>query len=802
MAWIRRGILGLIGCLMVVSGQQAAGAGDSSAPYIYYYANTINALVVERADGTDSRVIAPGAMPPYNMVITDLDWSPSGEWMAWRSDTYNGPGANSFKGWISRTDGSQRLTLLDNIGLVLALEWSPTADLLYVAYAEMGGELAFDIIDPAANKIIAHTELNIDLDTWIDGFPSGWLADGTGIYFSVPINKADFVGVMKTDGTVTMQVYDSWSDITQVFSLFKGRILAYEYDFAHQKYMLTMRDLSTGKQVLIDEQPLYQTDSKVSGFRVYWDSSLRYALIFRWPCAEQGSCYYPNVPQTQLYLLDWDAGSLQFIAAWVIPPGFDDPRIGQYAGDFLSPDGHYAALRDTLNHLLVIDVHTGALFPSIEMPPYITGWDWAEQSGVLMLFSDLERQLYRYDLEQKTATPLDISIPRYEWFSLSPDGRFVGMISHHPEYNTPDMIDLKNRGKRRWAHHSLGVSAGPALDYVWRSDSRWFMTGEWSAFSSGGPGPSSVTVMDTGGTVRREISVCSAVGSCTGFVPDRAVPHLGEGSAKSVIPQPIYNLSHEGRVTGVAWSPDGGKIASYDNNFQYNSGGKITIWDVRGVPTRIAEYPAGNCFPYPTACILRWSTDGKTISMDDRKTVTIIDVDTGAVIDSHPALLAPRPVGSEPPQFISISPDGHYAIPISNSGSEFPIIDLTSGQTAASVPADHKSGVLGWSRDSQTLILEDEQQLSTWSMPDMQLRIFPLKYGEVYSVDANPDSPIIVGANLYHPAFIWNAVTGDQLADMNFYAVDVALSPDGTRLAAAGSSLVTLWDVSDLGNVG
>lgn len=73
-----------------------------------------------------------------------------------------------------------------------------------------------------------------------------------------------------------------------------------------------------------------------------------------------------------------------------------------------------------------------------------------------------------------------------------------------------------------------------------------------------------------------------------------------------------------------------------------------------------------------------------------------------------------------------------------------------------------------------------------------------MPYGMVHSIDSNHNSPIIIGVNFYHPAFLWDAATGKALPDLNFHPIDVALSPDGKRLAAAGSSLVTLWNVADL----
>src|SRR5687767_14861352 len=127
-------LLLFIGLLITnISPTASTHADESAIPYIYYYANTANAIVVERADGSDSRLIVPGAMPPDHTVIADLDWSASGEWMAWRSAVAGEYRAGAFRGWIARSDGSQRLTLLDDIGgNILNIQWSASADLLFV----------------------------------------------------------------------------------------------------------------------------------------------------------------------------------------------------------------------------------------------------------------------------------------------------------------------------------------------------------------------------------------------------------------------------------------------------------------------------------------------------------------------------------------------------------------------------------------------------------------------------------------------------------------------------------------------
>ncbi len=58
------------------------GRAQARAPYLYYYSDVLNGFVIERADGTDSRVIAQGVMiSPARAVVQNTSWSASGKWL-------------------------------------------------------------------------------------------------------------------------------------------------------------------------------------------------------------------------------------------------------------------------------------------------------------------------------------------------------------------------------------------------------------------------------------------------------------------------------------------------------------------------------------------------------------------------------------------------------------------------------------------------------------------------------------------------------------------------------------------------
>lgn len=70
-------------CIAMLLGFGAAAQTD--APYVYYYSRVLEGWVIERADGTGSRLLAQGVMPSEHLVVWERGWSPSGEWFAWLS---------------------------------------------------------------------------------------------------------------------------------------------------------------------------------------------------------------------------------------------------------------------------------------------------------------------------------------------------------------------------------------------------------------------------------------------------------------------------------------------------------------------------------------------------------------------------------------------------------------------------------------------------------------------------------------------------------------------------------------------
>jgi hypothetical protein len=84
----------ILAALVTLSGTRSviAQARESTAPYLYYFDSERSAFVVERADGTDSRILGQNLMSSDVDTVDGAGWSPSGKWFAWTAThTYQLP---------------------------------------------------------------------------------------------------------------------------------------------------------------------------------------------------------------------------------------------------------------------------------------------------------------------------------------------------------------------------------------------------------------------------------------------------------------------------------------------------------------------------------------------------------------------------------------------------------------------------------------------------------------------------------------------------------------------------------------
>jgi hypothetical protein len=205
------------------------------APYLYYYSGILDSFIIERADGTDSRILAQNVIPESHNEIYKPTWSPSGKWLAWRSAEFGGLGPSRYSGWIVNSDGSERLTMLDHspgtVVNVTTMAWAPAAKLLLVVETVAdeirdGALMRYLLIDAEAGIIRASYEFDVESFWNDDPVTFSWLPDGQG----AALYKTAFGG----DERWTLQVVELLVDSTTktapfclVYLLVLRRRLAY-----------------------------------------------------------------------------------------------------------------------------------------------------------------------------------------------------------------------------------------------------------------------------------------------------------------------------------------------------------------------------------------------------------------------------------------------------------------------------------------------------------------------------------------------------------------------------------------------
>jgi Tol biopolymer transport system component len=192
------------------------------APYLYYYSDLLNAFVIERADGTDSRLLADGVTPDDNNAVRGPGWSPSGKWFAWTS---TGGSTSAERPWLISADGTRRFSGLAHvfIGESGGISWSPVDDRLLVVddtqLWDQGGGYVYYLVDAEAEQIV--TSFEIPRAGRICG--SAWTPDGQyKMFYRVP-SEEDTSQLFLRTVSHTGEISDRKININPVSAYFSGR---------------------------------------------------------------------------------------------------------------------------------------------------------------------------------------------------------------------------------------------------------------------------------------------------------------------------------------------------------------------------------------------------------------------------------------------------------------------------------------------------------------------------------------------------------------------------------------------------
>ncbi len=733
--------LWLVLVVLLIGGRWPAAALDVSNPYIYYFSDKLNAFIVERADGTDTRVLGAGLMDDpadAGVYVDGPGWSPSGEWFAWTAQpAWMQPRQYINRPYAIRANGTQRLTVLDNFKDA-RLAWAGDRDVLLmvardfeaVPRADFAAVLAADYdpptveqfiaaveardqnreqpvetfylvythlmaVDAAQDRIVSSVTVRTITDYYVDlrDIPAALpTADHDHLmiryrdecaYFVRDCGTAHFLSV-DADGVIADHVFDTPSDIVSISPA--GWVASATED------SFQIENVLTGQQ--------HQFVPVNSPDQIVWDDSGQYAMVVN----EQ--VWWLDCPAAQMYPLREN---------WTVADFY--PRIGR---PIWSPDSGYALLRGADDTLGVFNRANGS-FSTLPLAAGaqadFVGWYWSDTTQVGLYYPG---QFIIYDLTTLTAHDINADIGENTAARLAPDGQHLAFVA-----NGPIVYDLVTGAYQQSRPSYAGFQT------FWGGEVDWHPAGDWlliyeEALIAGGGYQRNFGVMRADGATRRDLGYLDRLPTplTLDWLPPQVDPaDLPPPITEPLFPQPAITLHGAHWSFYVAWSPDGRWLAA---GLDWGRGANnIDIWAVD--TAQITQSFAG----VGSAERVRWSA-GEPVTAE---------------------LYVPEPTGDGEYVISAYSPDGRHVIQNNR------VIDTLTGQVVT----------------------------------ELDIR------GGFYSFAAfSPDGAWLASSDVFDGVRIWDTTTWTVVATLPNPGQAVAWSPDGTLLAVAASWEVQIWDMADL----
>jgi WD40 repeat protein len=251
---------------------------------------------------------------------------------------------------------------------------------------------------------------------------------------------------------------------------------------------------------------------------------------------------------------------------------------------------------------------------------------------------------------------------------------------------------------------------------------------------------------------------------------------------------------HTGSVAGIAFSPDGQRIASgsWDDT--------VKVWDV----TLGKELLTFDGHREMVSCVA-FTPDGKRIASGAGQTIQIWDATSGAVS----LTLRGQPVDT-----LAFSPDGKRIAASAGFGDvPIKVWDAATGQVVLTLPDCSDSVVFSpdgkriasvWTPEAVRYrddVTSDEHGVEIWDAANGKKLLVLKGHREgVSSIAYSPDGKQIASASGDRTVKVWNATTGKLLLTFRGHTDSVgrvAFSPDGKRIASGGEDkTVKVWDAA------
>jgi hypothetical protein len=181
-------------------------AQNAEAPYIYYYSHVLKGVVVERADGTDSRIIGKDLVQSNSLpFVVGPGWSQDGTWFAW---SFRG-GYDVGTGHVVNVSDQQSVEIFELMPCVNRMLWHPTDNILLIqGKIQFSGEQCGNSIVPIATYWLVDVDTQTLLATYNSSEFEGsystifWQDDGTIQFAERDIDNALYLVTMHGNGHV------------------------------------------------------------------------------------------------------------------------------------------------------------------------------------------------------------------------------------------------------------------------------------------------------------------------------------------------------------------------------------------------------------------------------------------------------------------------------------------------------------------------------------------------------------------------------------------------------------------------
>jgi WD40 repeat protein len=714
------------------------GAQAELPPYIHYFDHLRGGLVIERADGTDSRMI-----PDVLMDAGPPVWSASGKWMVIGQE-------------ILSTDGKQRTpypAVQGEISSIGEQRWSPTDDVLLIAAIDLRlGTLDAHLYDVETRLPLARFTFE-GFNTDINRILTYWTADGSRAY----IYAARMLITLERDGVVTLRDNNNVYPVLQ--SGFRNGRTWKLSRAAHNRLNLQIDSVEDPQQIVVENL----IRAGYYSYGVAWSPTLDHALLYA------KTCYGCDI--SWLKLVDWKAGTIRTVS---LPLKLRDSNFAcVYDEDYLckdlwSPDGRYAVLIGEDERLYLLDTVSAAIHQISTRAIFYFQWSAA---GQLFTMPYDDWRLHRYDPASRTEYITETPLSNYGLFP-SPDGAYVAVAA-----DPATIMNENGAVVRQSPMHSLSMRANCCPHYFdWHPDGRWVMAAYLISFGGPSAGPDAKVLIDINGTTRRELPY----DGLSGFVPDHAVLHLSPGEPVSAKKEPALLLPQEESYQAVGWHPtDPDRLVTYSRESD-----ALTFWSLANGQPQVTSIADVTIVPLrPFGGLLYWMPDQNAVAFYHEENLLLwqVDLTTGDTVSG---------IALDFPVLTNI--DGVPTIQYPASGKVITVgTDL--GEPWYARPTSDLSAfiVMGRTNDLPIYYYVDAVtgEVTTFDQ-SFHLTFDPLAWDASHG--------IAVLGSVFHCCVAVMSTEDGHVID-KFYATPsgLAISADGRRLATTSEGMTAIWDISE-----